>query len=141
MVEGKARRSRGQEPVQGNGSRPESTRGVCGGSPQNCQVTWMSHKTKTGGSVGGDRIRARREASMPADTWRDHRACVERTQTAATTWPCNEEECYIVTKPPKIIPYYRLSLSMWPLSNNKELVCRFCRVKPGESLTTGSRMR
>jgi hypothetical protein len=26
-----------------------------------------------------------------------------------------------VTEPPKIIPYYRLSLSTWPLSNNKEL--------------------
>jgi hypothetical protein len=44
-----------------------------------------------------------------------------------------------VIEPPKIIPYYRLSLSTWPLSNNKELLCRFCRVKPGESLTTGSR--
>jgi hypothetical protein len=26
-------------------------------------VTWLSHKTKTGGSAGGDGIRARREAS------------------------------------------------------------------------------
>jgi hypothetical protein len=26
-----------------------------------------------------------------------------------------------VTEPPKIVPYYRLSLSTWPLSNNKEL--------------------
>jgi hypothetical protein len=26
------------------------------------RVTWLSHKTKTGGSAGGDRIRARREA-------------------------------------------------------------------------------
>jgi hypothetical protein len=44
-----------------------------------------------------------------------------------------------VTEPPKIILYYRLSRSTWPLSNNKELFCRFRRVKPGESLTTGSR--
>jgi hypothetical protein len=44
-----------------------------------------------------------------------------------------------MTEPPKIIPYYRLSLSTWPLSNNKELLCRFYRVKPDESLTTGSR--
>jgi hypothetical protein len=44
-----------------------------------------------------------------------------------------------VTEPPKIISYYRLILSTWPLSNNKELLSRFCRVKPGESLTTGSR--
>jgi hypothetical protein len=44
-----------------------------------------------------------------------------------------------VTEPPKIIPYYRLSLSTWPLSNNKELLSRFRWVKPGKSLTTGSR--
>jgi hypothetical protein len=44
-----------------------------------------------------------------------------------------------VTESPKIIPCYRLSLSTWPLSNNKELLCRFCWVKTGESLTTGSR--
>jgi hypothetical protein len=35
MVARKARRSRRLEPVQGSGSRPESARGVCGGSPQN----------------------------------------------------------------------------------------------------------
>jgi hypothetical protein len=56
MVAIKARRSHGQEPVQGSGSRPESACGVCGGSPQNCQVTWLSHKTKTEGSAGGDEI-------------------------------------------------------------------------------------
>jgi hypothetical protein len=39
-----------------------------------------------------------------------------------------------VTEPSKIIPYYRLSLSTWPLSNNKELLSRFRRVKPGESV-------
>jgi hypothetical protein len=44
----------------------------------------------------------------------------------------------IVTEPPKIILYYRLSLSTWPLSNNKESFYHFCRVKPGKSLTTGS---
>jgi hypothetical protein len=44
-----------------------------------------------------------------------------------------------VTEPPKIIPYYRLSRSTWPLSNNKELFCRLWRVKPGKSLTTVSR--
>jgi hypothetical protein len=44
----------------------------------------------------------------------------------------------VVTEPPKIVPYYRLSLSTWPLSNNKELFCRFRRVKPGKSHTTGS---
>jgi hypothetical protein len=44
-----------------------------------------------------------------------------------------------VTELPKIILYDRLSLSTWPLSNNKELFCHFHRVKPGKSLTTGSR--
>jgi hypothetical protein len=43
-----------------------------------------------------------------------------------------------VTEPHKIVPYYRLSLSTWPLRNNKELFCRFRRVKPGKSHTTGS---
>jgi hypothetical protein len=60
MVPKEARRSRGQEPVQGSGSRPESARGVCGGSPENGRVTWLRHKTKTGGSAGGDEIRAPR---------------------------------------------------------------------------------
>jgi hypothetical protein len=44
----------------------------------------------------------------------------------------------IVIEPPKIVPYYHLSLSTWPLSNNKELFCRFRRVKPSKSHTTGS---
>jgi hypothetical protein len=43
-----------------------------------------------------------------------------------------------VTEPPKIIQYYRLSLSTWPLSNNKELLSHFRRVKLGKSHTTGS---
>jgi hypothetical protein len=99
MVARKARRSRGQESVQGSGPQPESARGVCGGSPENRRFTWLSRKTKTGGSVGGDGIRARREASMLADAWRDHRACVGRTRFAATVWPCDEEECYMTYLP------------------------------------------
>jgi hypothetical protein len=43
-----------------------------------------------------------------------------------------------VTEPPKIISYYRLSQSTWPLSNNKELFCRLCWVMPSKSPTTGS---
>jgi hypothetical protein len=49
--------------------------------------------------MGGDRIRARREASMPADAWRDRRACVGRTRSMATAWPCDEEECYMTYLP------------------------------------------
>jgi hypothetical protein len=101
IVARKARRSRGLELVQGSGSRPEFAHGVCSGSPENRWVTWLSHKTKTGGSAGGDRIRARREASMPADTWRDHRACVGTTRSAATAWPCDEEKCYMTYLPPR----------------------------------------
>jgi hypothetical protein len=82
MVARKARRSRRPEPVKGSGSRPESTRGVRGGSPENRRVTWLSHKTKTGGSAGRDGIRPRREASMSADTWRDRRACIGRREDA-----------------------------------------------------------
>jgi hypothetical protein len=99
MVARKARRSRQSEPVQGSGSQPESARRVCGSSPENHRVTWLSHKTKTGGSAGGDGIRARREASMPADTWWDREACVGRTRSAATAWPCDEEECYMTYFP------------------------------------------
>jgi hypothetical protein len=99
MVARKARRSRGLEPVQGSGSRPESTRGVCGSSLESRRVTWLSHKTKTGGSAGGDGIQARREASMSADAWRDRKACVGRTRSAAMAWSCDEEECYITYLP------------------------------------------
>jgi hypothetical protein len=99
MVARKARRSHGQGPVKGSGSRPEFARGVCDGSPQNRRVTWLSHKTKTRGLACGDRILARREALMPANTWRDNRACVGRTRSAATAWSCNEEECNMTHMP------------------------------------------
>jgi hypothetical protein len=59
MVVRKVRRSRGKEPVQGSGSRLEIAHGVCGGSTQNHWVTWLSYKTKNGGSTGGGGIRAR----------------------------------------------------------------------------------
>jgi hypothetical protein len=108
MVARKARRSCRSEPVQGSGSQLESARRVCGGSPQNRQVTWLSHKTKTGGSASGDGIRARREALMPADAWRDRRACVKRTWSAATAWPCNEKECYMTYFPLRNL-YHNLS--------------------------------
>jgi hypothetical protein len=52
-------------------------------------VTWLSHKTKTGGSAGGDGIRARREASK-RETRHDLGACVGRTRRpngcAAIRW-------------------------------------------------------
>jgi hypothetical protein len=98
MVARKARRSLRSEPVQGSGSRPESARRVCGGSPENRRVTWLSHNTKTGGFVGRDGIRARREASMPADAWRDRGACVGRTRSAAMAWLCAEKECYMTRR-------------------------------------------
>jgi hypothetical protein len=63
MVARKARRSRRSVPVQGSSSQPESAHRVCGGSPENCWVTWLNHKTKTGGSAGRDGIKACQEAS------------------------------------------------------------------------------
>jgi hypothetical protein len=68
----------------------------------------LSHKTKTGGSGGGDGIRAHREALMPSDTWRDRRACIERTRSAATAWPCDEDECYMTHLPLRGL-YHNLS--------------------------------
>jgi hypothetical protein len=49
--------------MQGSSSQPKSARGVCGGSPQNRLGYLVEPQTKTGGSAGGDGIRARREAS------------------------------------------------------------------------------
>jgi hypothetical protein len=108
MVARKARRSCRSEPVQGSGSQPKSARGVCGDSPQNCRVICLSHKSMTGGSAGGDGIRARREASMPADVWLDHRACFRRTSSTVTAWPCDEEECYMTYLPLRGL-YHNLS--------------------------------
>jgi hypothetical protein len=48
--------------------------------------------------MGGEGIR----------TWRDSRACVERTRTAVKAWPCDEEECYITYLPLKGL-YHNLS--------------------------------
>jgi hypothetical protein len=49
--------------------------------------------------MGGDGIRARLEASMSADTWRDCGACIGRTQSAVTPWQCDEQECYMTYMP------------------------------------------
>jgi hypothetical protein len=46
---------------------------------------------------------------------------------------------YTVTEPLKLIPYYCLNHSSWPLSNNIEVTCRLCRVGPGKSLTSQDR--
>jgi hypothetical protein len=108
MMARKAGRSLEQKPVQGSGSRLESACGVCGSSPQNRCVTWLSHKTRTEGLAGGDGIRARQEASMPADKWQDHRVCIGRTRTAASAWPCDEEECYMTYLPLRGL-YHNLS--------------------------------
>jgi hypothetical protein len=94
MVSRKPRRSRGQESVQGSGSRPESARGVCGGSPENRRVTWLSHKTKTGGSAAetgsgrAEKLRCRRTrggiaglASRGRDLWRRHGRAMKRSAT------------------------------------------------------------
>jgi hypothetical protein len=45
---------------------------------------------------------------MPVDTWRDRRACVERTRTVAKAWPCDEEEFYMTDLPLRGL-YHNLS--------------------------------
>jgi hypothetical protein len=52
--------------------------------------------------------------------------------------PMTRPAAMSVTEPPKIIMYYCLSRSTWPLSNNKEVFCWLYRVMRGESLTIGS---
>jgi ribonuclease HI len=44
-----------------------------------------------------------------------------------------------VIEPLKLIPYYCLNHSSWPLSSNIEVTCRLCRVKPSKSLTSQDR--
>jgi hypothetical protein len=51
----------------------------------------------------------------------------------------NDAKIPCVIEPPKLIPYYCLNHSTWPLSNNIEVTCRLCRVKPGKSLTSQDR--
>jgi hypothetical protein len=46
MVARKARQSGRPEPVHGSGSRPESARGVCGGSPKNRQLLGWATKLR-----------------------------------------------------------------------------------------------
>jgi hypothetical protein len=36
---------------------------------------------------------------MSANAWLDRRACVGRTRSAVTVWPCDEEECYMTYLP------------------------------------------
>jgi hypothetical protein len=79
----KARRSRGQEPMQGSGSRPESARGVCDGSPQNRRVTWLSHKTRPEARRAETESERAEKLLMPGDTRRDHGACIRRMRTMA----------------------------------------------------------
>jgi hypothetical protein len=45
----------------------------------------------------------------------------------------------IATELLKLIPYYCLNHYTWPLSNNIEVTCRLCWVKPVKSLTPPDR--
>jgi hypothetical protein len=63
LVARKARRSRGQELVQGSGSQSESAREVCGGSPQNWPGYLVEPQNQDRRLDGRRQIRARREAS------------------------------------------------------------------------------
>jgi hypothetical protein len=54
-------------------------------------------------------------------------------------WCTSEALMPAVTEPLKLIPYYCPNHSSWPLSNNIEVTCRLCRVKPSKSLTSQDR--
>jgi hypothetical protein len=66
MVVRKEKWSRWSEPVQGSGSNWSLYAGFAAVHHKTGGVTWLTHKTKTEGSAGGDGILVRREASMPA---------------------------------------------------------------------------
>jgi hypothetical protein len=100
IVARKSRRSRRSESVQGCGSQPESAHRVCGGSPQNRRVTWLSHKTKTGGSTGGDRI-----PGVPRSFDAGGRVAGSQGLRREDT-VCDEEECYMT------------HLTLWGLYHN-----------------------
>jgi hypothetical protein len=75
MVTRKARRSRRSEPVQGSGSRPEFACAVCGGSPQNRQVTWLSQGNQDRRLSGRRRDPGTPRSFEMEDTRWDHKAC------------------------------------------------------------------
>jgi hypothetical protein len=109
------------------------------GAGRRMTARWSEAADRRRRSVEG--ARDRRDPSAPPP-WARARP---QTGSSARPPPWSGRELHAargrlhgVTEPPKIVPYYRLSLSTWPLSNNKELFCRFRRVKPGKSHTTGS---
>jgi hypothetical protein len=71
----------------------------------------------------------------------------ERTDIPRTRCPASSpssrgvtRSCFgTVIEPLKLIPYYCLNHSTWPLCNNIEVTCHLCRVKPGKSLTLQDR--
>jgi hypothetical protein len=63
MVARKARRSRGRSRCRVAAHDQSLQAGFVAVHHKIGRVTWLNHKTKTGGLAGGDRIRARREAS------------------------------------------------------------------------------
>jgi hypothetical protein len=87
MVARKARRSRRSEPVLGSGSRPESAREVCGGSPQN-RPGYLVEPQNQDRILGGRRRDPGASRSFEVeDTRRDHKACVEAKRGAVTGHP------------------------------------------------------
>jgi hypothetical protein len=81
MVVRKARRSRGQEPVQGSVSRPEFAQNQHQRLGGRRQDPGAPRSFDAGGHVAGSQ------------------ACVGRTRSAATVWPCDKEECYMTYLP------------------------------------------
>jgi hypothetical protein len=87
MVARKARRSRAQEPVQGSGSRPESARGVCGGSPQNRPGYLVEPQNQDWRLSGRRRDPGAPRRFEAEDTRWDRKACVKATRRAVVGHP------------------------------------------------------
>jgi hypothetical protein len=117
---------------QGSGSRPESAHWVCGASPQNRWVTWLSHKTKTRGLAGGDGIQARWEASMLGDTRWDRGACIGRTQTTTKTWPPDEKDRYLTILPRGVCIFLYVLRVAWSFAQPGETSYIYSFRVPGQ---------
>jgi hypothetical protein len=90
------------------------------------KLAFYGHYTTSGGGVW--KARLHKVLSIFLSRIESFHSCIWRLQST-TAASC---------EPLKVISYYHLSRSTWPLSNNKELFCRLCRFLPGKSLTTGS---
>jgi hypothetical protein len=104
-----------------------------------CALVWQGRHSLTVASVRTRVGRGKQRVSTP-------RVYAFTFVQTSVVWPLRRHEtdgaCTATTyvaEPLKLIPYYCLNHSSWPLSNNIEVTYRLCRVKPGKSLTSQDR--